>query len=419
MIDIETRQTRTRRRLLVTLFAASGINRTAFIAAITVAPLAAEDLLGSARWSGAATAVATLGLALGVAPLAAFMARRGRRPGFSVALSVAAAGAAVAGVAVRLESFPLLMLAMLLFGLGSSGDRLSRYAAADVAPAHLRASAISAIVWSGTVGSVAGPLLLGPSETLARSLGFPSVAGGFLVAAGLIAVSVLILTALLRPDPLAFAEGSLQSDGGGIATAVAVPSLLRLPLMRYALVSLAIGQFVMVLIMAMTPIHIRAAGEDLTLVGLVIGAHTFGMFFFSPVTGWLSDRFGSVPVIVAGQLLLVSAALLAAPAGGDDRTLLLVALFLLGVGWNFGFVAASALVSSMGTGAARVRVQGVADAATWISGAVAAVSSGIILDWQSYGVLAAGGAAATIAALILRVWYRAPLASRTPTQAGT
>ncbi len=167
---------------------------------------------------------------------------------------------------------------------------------------------------------------------------------------------------------------------------------------------------VMVLIMAMTPIHIRDAGENLTLVGLVIGAHTFGMFFFSPVTGWLSDRYGKVPIIVTGQILLVVAALLAAPAGGGDRALLMGSLFLLGVGWNFGFVAASALVTDAATGSTRVRLQGVADAVTWISGAVAAVASGVILDWQSFSVLALAGAAAAVAVMSLRLRYRRVLA---------
>ena len=405
-----TSDLRTRRRLLAILFAASGINRTAFIAAVTVAPLAAEDLLGSARWSGTVAAVSTLGLAIGVAPLAAFMARRGRRPGFSISLATAAVGVLIAAGAVRIGSFPLLIGGMALFGLGSSGDRLSRYAAADVAPSHLRASAISAIVWAGTVGSVAGPLLLAPSRVFAAWLAFPDLAGGFLVAAGLVAVSVAILTVFLRPDPLSFAIESVRDESAPPEPTVRLGPILSSPLVRYALAALAVGQFVMVLIMAMTPVHIRQAGEDLTLVGLVIGAHTFGMFFFSPVTGWLSDRIGKIPVIVAGQLLLVVAALLAAPAGGDDRALLVVSLFLLGVGWNFGFVAGSALVTDATTGVARVRLQGVADAVTWISGALAAISSGVILDWQSYGVLALAGAAAAVAVLSLRLRYRAALA---------
>ena len=94
------------------------------------------------------------------------------------------------------------------------------------------------------------------------------------------------------------------------------------------------------MIMTMTPVHIRRAGEDLGIVGLVIAAHTLGMFAFSPLTGFLSDRLGRVAVIVAGQVLLVVSAIMASFAGGDDRLLLVASLYLLGLGWNFGFVAA-------------------------------------------------------------------------------
>ena len=147
---------RTRQRLLVVLFASAGINRTGFIASLTVASLAAEEILGSARWSGMANGVSTLGLALAGAPLAALMARRGRRTGFLVGQGMAIAGALLAAYAVQVESFAMLLAGMLLFGSGASGDRLSRYAAGDIAPPRLRASAISSVVWAGTIGSVAG-----------------------------------------------------------------------------------------------------------------------------------------------------------------------------------------------------------------------------------------------------------------------
>ena len=74
----------------------------------------------------------------------------------------------------------------------------------------------------------------------------------------------------------------------------------------------------MVLIMTMTPNHIRHAGEGLVLIGLVIGIHTFGMFFFAPISGYLADNFGKVPVVVVGQLLLIASAIVAAPAAGND-----------------------------------------------------------------------------------------------------
>ena len=96
----------------------------------------------------------------------------------------------------------------------------------------------------------------------------------------------------LRPDPLSFVDEATQDE---VDAAGSIGSLLRLPPVRYAIVSLIIGQVVMVLIMTMTPVYIRRAGDGLGIVGLVIGAHTLGMFAVSPLTGWFADRFGQLP----------------------------------------------------------------------------------------------------------------------------
>jgi MFS family permease len=158
-------------------------------------------------------------------------------------------------------------------------------------------------------------------------------------------------------------------------------------------VALLIGQVVMVLIMTMTPVYIRRAGEGLGIVGLVISAHTLGMFAVSPVTGLLADRLGRVPVMLAGQAILAMSAVMAATAAGDDRALLVVSLFLLGLGWNFGFVAGSAYLTEGVPAAARIPLQGVADAVVWTSGAAASLSSGFLLELSGYPALSIIGAA--------------------------
>ena len=117
---------RTRMRLLGVLFFSAAMNRTGFIAVFTVTALAAEDILGSARWSGLAAAMGTLGLAAGTTPLAALMARRGRRPGIVLGLAVAVVGAGIAAYGVRASSFLVLLAGMWIFGFGNSGDRLGR-----------------------------------------------------------------------------------------------------------------------------------------------------------------------------------------------------------------------------------------------------------------------------------------------------
>jgi MFS family permease len=122
-------------------------------------------------------------------------------------------------------------------------------------------------------------------------------------------------------------------------------------------------------------------------VGIIIAAHTFGMFAMSPLTGWAADRLGRVPVILTGHAVLALAAVLAAVADESAVTTLTVALFLLGLGWNLSFVAGSALLTEGAPADRRVRLQGYGDAVVWTSGAVAGAASGLLLAAGSYAVL--------------------------------
>ena len=400
---------RTRNKLIGILFASAGLTRTGYIAAVTVATLVADELLESATLTGLPSAVGTIGIALGTAPIAWVMGRTGRRLGMVGGLSISALGAVLAAAAVQVESFPLFVVGMFLFGFGAAADRLARYAAGDVVPVHRQAFAISLVVWAGTIGSVAGPALLEFAQNRAISSDLNGLAGPYLLAALAILVAIGIVWIGLRPDPLSFVR---SAEPGPKGTA-RVGGWLRHPKVFAAVVSLATGQVVMVLIMTMTPLHIRRAGEGLGIVGLVIAGHTFGMFALSPVTGWLGDRIGRVPVVVAGQILLVTSALMASLAAGDDREVLLASLFLLGLGWNFGFVAGSALLTEDVPGEARVGLQGFADTLTWVSGAAASLSSGFLLEWGSYRVLTLIGASLVLA--VVWPWARYRTAVLAPT----
>jgi MFS family permease len=164
------------------------------------------------------------------------------------------------------------------------------------------------------------------------------------------------------------------------------------------------GQFVMVLVMTMTPVHVRHHGHDLAAIGLVISVHTLGMFAVSPITGWLADRYGRRPLLAAGVGTLVVACLLAAAAGDGAYALTLVALLLLGIGWNLGFVGGSALLTESVPAAHRVRVQGVGDALIWGFGAIASAGSGWILQQVGFATLSLIGAALALVPL----WWLLP-----------
>ena len=392
-----TADPRIRRRLTAVLFGAVSIGRTGFIAAVTVTTLVAKDLLGTAALAGVPGAVSVLGSALGGSRLSRLMARHGRRPGLAIGYGAMALGAAGAAGATALRSFPLLLVALAVFGFGASADSLSRYAAADVHPPERRGHAIALVVWAGTVGSVVGPTLLSPAEGVGRALGIEPLAGAYLVSAALALVALVVMATLLRPDPLQFAPAS--TPGALLAGRLVMSTTVRL-----AVVGLAVGQMVMVLIMVMTPIHVRDHGHGLGTVGVIIAAHTFGMFAVSPVTGILADRLGRLGIVLAGHGILAVAGLLAAAAPEDAIGLLTFALFLLGLGWNFTFVAGSALLTEGAPPELRVRLQGLGDAVVWSGGAVAGISSGLLLAAGSYALLCVIAALLTLvpAAVVLR-----------------
>jgi MFS family permease len=297
-------------------------------------------------------------------------------------------GATGAAVATAMGSFIVLVASMAVFGFGASADNLARYAAADVHPAHRRGSAIAFVVWAGTIGSVVGPALLNPSESFGRLLGIDPLAGAYVLAGVTATTTLVIITTMLRPDPLEFA--------GGLGQVHPKRSGPLPPAVWTALVALSVGQVVMVLIMVMTPIHVRDHGHGLGTVGFIISAHTLGMFAVSPLTGMAVDRLGRIPVIVAGHVVLAGSGVLAAIADESATVVLAIALFLLGLGWNFSFVAGSALLTDGTDLAGRVRRQGLGDAVMWTSGAIASLASGLLLAASSYAILCLVGASLTI-----------------------
>lgn len=389
-----------RRRLTAVLFSGAGLGATGYIAAVTVSTLAVQDITGSALQAGLASATAVVGSAVGTNLMAWSVPRLGRRPGMAAATLVAAVGGVVGVVAVNTAQLSLLLGSMFLIGFGQATTHLSRYAAGDMYPVEARAGAISLVVWAGTIGSVAGPALLEGSANIATALRLPELAGGYLAAAVFMGLAMLLYLVALRPDPsqLTVADSPDAAIGSrpGLAAGLARPNV------RLALAALVVGQLVMVLIMTGTPIHIRNHGHGLSLIGLVIGGHTFGMFAFSPLTGKLANRFGRVPVMMSGQGVLFAAALLAALSPATSTPLLVTSLFLLGLGWNLGFVSGSALVGEGLEPAVRARLQGVVDGVTWTASAVAAVSSGALLQvggFQSLAIL--GGSLVVIPAVVL------------------
>ncbi|MEO7663864.1 MAG: MFS transporter [Candidatus Limnocylindrales bacterium] len=399
-----------RRRARLSLVGGVALGSTGHIAAVTVATIVAQDLLGTTALAGAPGATVVLGAALGSVLLSALMARRGRRPGIVAGYSIGVGGALIATLAVITRQFPLLLLGTLFIGFGNSSNQLSRYTAADLVPAARRASAIGTVVWAATIGSVAGPWLVPLASGYAKAVGLPPLAGPYLVPVIFVTIAAVLSFVMLRPDPYAIADASAPRQVETLPSPgiQAIRETLRRPGVAAAIVALVVGQFVMTLIMTMTPLHMTQHHHGLDAVGAVLSAHTLGMFALSPLSGRLTERFGTVRTIFSGTAILAISAVMAATAPPDGGPALLVALFLLGFGWNLGFVAGSTLLSEHLEVHERTRVQGVADSLIWSSAAAASLGSGVIMAMAGYtalGILGTGAIA--IPVLVLRAHRRA------------
>jgi MFS family permease len=394
---------RLRRRTVAALVAGVALGSTGHIAAVTVATIVATHISGgTTALSGAPTATVVLGAAAGASALSWLMVRRGRRFGLAAGYVVSVIGAMVATLAVVAMSLPMLLFGTVLIGFGNASNQLSRYVAADLATPDRRASAIGVVVWGATIGAVAGPNLAAPAGRVALALGLPELAGPYLVPIVFVGAAAILSFALLRPDPYELADSSSRHDEqGDRSVAVSLASVLARPSVPVAIVALVAGQFVMVLIMTMTPLHMAEHGHDLTAVGVVISGHTFGMFGLSPISGRLTDRYGSVPVILGGLAVVAVASVLAAVAPPDGGAVLFLALFLLGYGWNLGYVAGSALLTHGLSLAERTRIQGLTDTLIWSSAAVASLGSGFVLAYAGYAILGLMGAALVVVPMLL------------------
>jgi MFS family permease len=153
------------------------------------------------------------------------------------------------------------------------------------------------------------------------------------------------------------------------------------------LITLICSNMVMIGIMSMTPVYMHDHGHSLNFVGLVISAHVVGMYVFSPATGWLADRIGRTPVIALSAAIFITAAVINAFSPPDYGWLLALGMFLIGLGWNFGFVTGSALLTDSVEVLERARLQGVADTGMGVAAALGSLASGSIMEGYGFGVL--------------------------------
>jgi len=392
------------RRTVRVLAAGQVLGGIAFGATVSLGALLAADISGEESLSGLATASVTLGASLCAIPLARLAARHGRRRALTLGNLFALVGIAVVLVAAALRVFPLLLLGVVLIGAGNAGNLQSRFAATDLSGTGRRGRDLGTVVWATTVGGVHGPLMLTPGEAIGQAIGMPPLTGAyaFSLVAQLCAFALYIVA--LRPDPLLTAQ---RIDRDGQRSMSGGADLDRPRTARYAVFAVAGSHVVMASVMAMTPVHLaHLAPDHVTLVvGITIALHVFGMYGLSPLFGLAADRWGRIPVILAGQALL-AAALVVAATTPDDQWAVLVSLFLLGLGWSAATVSGAALLTESTPIALRPRRQGFSDTAMTLSAAVGAVLAGVVLGWIGYGGLALSALVLVIAVTVLSPFAR-------------
>lgn len=405
------------RRVIRTLVATQILGGVGMASGIAVGALLAEELSGTEALAGVGTTSQVLGSALITIPVARAIAARGRRVGQSLGLAVAFVGAALVITAAVAGSFPLFLVGMFLFGGGTTANNQARYAAADLAAPTHRGRDLSIVVWATTIGSVAGPNLVGPGVSVARLVGIPDLAGSFVFSLCGFLLAWVVVSRLLRPDPLltaraleateheeraqrhtdGLADGTTTgpaptapnhdgSMGRGLAVIRANARALR------AVLVMGLGHLVMVSVMVMTPIHMKHGHAELEVIGFVISIHILGMYVLSPVVGTAVDRWGGQLVAMVGGAVLTLAAVLAALSDAGWSALLLAALFLLGVGWSCTLVSGSTLLTGAVETDERPATQGLADVFMGLAGAGGGAVAGVVVGGLGYSWLAAGSA---------------------------
>jgi MFS family permease len=405
MTDLEKQS----QKITITLLAGQSLFWASLIMSFTVGSIIAVQLANNnSRWTGVPGALVVAGAALIAYPIGRLMDRAGRRIGLSVGYVLGINSMLVAAVGVIMESLYLFLFGFLLLGLTRGVLDQSRYAAAEASSARRRGQAISWVVLGGTAGSILGPGLIKVTTQAAAGFGLPEMSGPWFLSAFFFGLSLLIVNIFLRPDPQVIGRqwAAIEDSSTPETQKTGRPytEVIRDPRIKLATGTLIFAQVTMVVVMVVTPVHMHNHQHELGAISLVIMAHTLGMFGLSFITGWLVGKLGWLKVIVMGGLILSLACFMAPFSTGV--TWLAVALFLLGLGWNFCFVAGSTILSDVLRSAERGRVQGLTDTLISITSGLGNLSSGLIFAALGFTVMSWLAILMGLAPVILVILWR-------------
>jgi MFS family permease len=331
-----------------------------------------------------------LGLALGTLPAAALMKRFGRRTGYLIGAVTGLASGLVAALGIYLASFWVFCLGTFVAGFYASYVQSYRFAAADGATGDLKGKAISAVMVGGLAAAILGPQLVIWTRDSIPDLQF---AGSFLSQAALALLAIPVVL-MLRPAPPVV--GATLHGGRPLS------EILRTPRYLLAVASGVVSYGLMTFVMTAAPVAMVHVGHSVDHAALGIQWHVLAMFGPSFFTGRLMARFGKERVTAVGMAIIAVSAIIA--LSGIEVGHFWISLTLLGIGWNFGFLGATAMVTDCHTPAERARVQGANDFIVFGTVAIASFSSGALLNASGWAALNWIVLPATALILVPLVW---------------
>jgi MFS family permease len=344
-----------------------------------------------------------VGGALSTPLVARTQMRWGRKVSFQIGLAVAVASAALCAWAAFSAHFWLLRTATLVAGYYSANGGLYRFAAAELAAPDYREKAVSLVLAGGLLGAVAGPNLASATRTL-----FPvPFAGAYIALIGVALLSMLCMSAIrFEAQPVVLNAAGQREHGRPLTV------LMRQPAFIVAIVGAALGYGVMNLLMAATPLAMQVCGFDFDASALVLEWHVIGMFAPGFVTGHLIKRFGVLPIMGTGVLL--NFACVAVALMGVELHHFGIALFMLGVGWNFLFTGSTTLAMTAYRPEEKDRAQAAINFCVFATLALSAFSSGVLVTTQGWTLLNAGSLVPIAVTGIALAWLALQRRQRSP-----